>query len=41
MDQNGSKITEPIYADINAKGYDTYLCDPQCILIDGNGQTIN
>ncbi len=41
MSQNGERITEPIYSDIESLGTDLYLCKPQGIVINSHGKQIN
>ncbi len=38
MDQNGNKVTEPLYSTIQAIGPDRYLCGSQGVVIDSKGR---
>ncbi len=41
ISRDGKRITQPIYTLIEAVGKDLYLCHPQGVLIDGNGEIVN
>ena len=40
IDRNGKRITPPKYTSIEAIGEDIYLCQPDGVVIDGNGNII-
>ncbi len=41
MDNSGKFITRPIYESISAIGPDLYFCDPQGVIINGEGKPVN
>lgn len=40
LDRNGNRITEPLYTKIEAISNDLYLCQPDGIIINGQGKVI-
>lgn len=40
IDRNGKRITEPLYTQIEAIGKDLYLCQPDGIIINGQGKQV-